>query len=581
MSRPGKDGIKLRSEEWFNHPSFETRFQHASAMRACGHNPESYQGRPIIGIFNSWNDLLSCNAPHKELVEHVKRGVLLAGGYPLELHTITTPSDFMKPSDLPYRNLMSMDVEELIRALPIDGAVMLCECDKTTPAQLMAAASCDLPVLQLAAGHRSSGTFRGKKVNYGTDLWKYMDDFKAGLLSESDMKELETSISCTAGGCPVMGTASTMKSLSEIIGMMLPGTAAIPATDARRRLAAEKTGKRIVEMVYEGLTPSRLMTEAAFHNAIKLLAALGGSTNAVLHLTAIAGRLGIRIHLEQYASMTKDIPLIVNLQPSGEYSMDDFYHAGGLSGVIYELMPRLDSGCLTALGLPLAEVYTQRPDNPRVIVPLDQPFKVESGIRVLRGNLAPSGAILKPSASSRELWKHRGKAYVFDSYESMLGQIDRDDLDVDASTILVLSNCGPSAIGMPEWGEIPIPAKLLKEGVTDMVRISDARMSGTSYGTVILHVAPEAAAGGPLAIVRSGDLIAVDVEQGILHLELSDETIEVRLRELQPAPARYPRGYLKLFGEHVLQADEGCDLDFLKPANKEEARFVPPIIGRG
>ncbi|MCD9026116.1 dihydroxy-acid dehydratase [Cohnella silvisoli] len=572
--------MNLRSEQWFNHQSFETRFQHASAMRACGHDPESYVGKPIIGIFNSWNDLNSCNAPHKELVEYVKKGVLAAGGYPIEMHTITTAADFNKPSDLPYRNLMSMDVEEMIRSLPLDGIVLLCECDKTTPAQLMGAASCDLPTLQLAAGHRAAAYFKGKPVNYGTDLWKYMDMYKAGELSDDEMKELEKGISCSFGGCPVMGTASTMKSVSEMMGMMLPGTSDIPATDSRRRIAAERTGKRIVEMVKEGLTPSKLMTEAAFHNAIKLLAALGGSTNAVLHLTAIAGRLGIRIDLKQYQELSESVPLIVNLQPSGLYGMDDYFHAGGLSGVIYELLPRLDGECLTALGKPLSEVYTQKSESPHIITSLEQPFKAESGIKVLKGNLAPSGAILKLSASSKKLWKHQGKAYVFDSYEQMLKEIDSDDLDVDASTVLILRNCGPAALGMPEWGEIPIPTKLLKEGVDDMVRISDARMSGTSYGTAILHASPEAAVGGNIAIVQNGDIIEVDVEQGLLHLRLSDEVIDERKQALCPFPQRYPRGFLKLFADHVLQADEGCDLDFLRPNNKEEARFVPPIVGR-
>ncbi|QJD84291.1 dihydroxy-acid dehydratase [Cohnella herbarum] len=572
--------MNLRSEQWFNHKSFETRFQHASAMRACGHDPESYAGKPIIGIFNSWNDLNSCNAPHKELVEYVKKGVLAAGGYPIEMHTITTAADFNKPSDLPYRNLMSMDVEEMIRSLPLDGIVLLCECDKTTPAQLMGAASCDLPTLQFAAGHRSTAYFKGKPVNYGTDLWKYMDMYKAGELTDEEMKELEKGISCSFGGCPVMGTASTMKSVSEIMGMMLPGTSDIPATDSRRKIAAEQTGKRIVDMVKEELTPSKLMTEAAFHNAIKLLAALGGSTNAVLHLTAIAGRLGIRIDLKQYQELSDDVPLIVNLQPSGLYGMDDYFHAGGLSGVIYELLPRLDGDCLTALGKPLKEVYTKKSESPDIITSLEQPFKSESGIKVLKGNLAPSGAILKLSASSKKLWKHEGKAYVFDSYEAMLEEIDSDELDVDASTVLILRNCGPSALGMPEWGEIPIPTKLLKEGIDDMVRISDARMSGTSYGTAILHASPEAAVGGNIAIVQNGDIIEVDVEQGLLHLRLSDEIIEQRRQALTPFPQRYPRGFLKMFAEHVLQADEGCDLDFLRPHNKEEARFVPPIVGR-
>jgi len=573
--------MKLRSQQWFNHESFETRFQHASAMRACGHDPEAYEGKPVIGIFNSWNDLNSCNAPHKELVEFVKRGVLMAGGYPLEMHTITSAADFNKPSDLPLRNLMSMDVEELIRSLPLDGIVLLCECDKTTPAQLMAAASCDLPTLQLAAGHRSTAYFKGKAVNYGTDLWKYMDMFKAGELSDGDMKELEKGISCSFGGCPVMGTASTMKSVSEMLGMMLPGTSDIPATDSRRRIAAEQTGRRIVEMVREELIPSKLMTDSAFRNAIKLLAALGGSSNAVLHLTAIAGRLGIRIDLKQYQELSEGVPLIVNLQPSGEFGMDDYFHAGGLSGVIHELLPILESECLTALGKPIAEVYTRKTESPHIISSLDKPFKEESGIKVLQGNLASLGAILKLSASSRELWKHEGKAYVFDSYEQMLEEIESDELDADPSTVLILRNCGPAALGMPEWGEIPIPSKLLRQGVKDMVRISDARMSGTSYGTAILHASPEAAAGGNLAIVRNGDWIEVDVERGMLNVRLTDEEIARRHAELPPFKHRNPRGFLKMFSDHVLQADEGCDLDFLRPDTKEAAKFVPPIVGRG
>lgn len=572
--------MQLRSAAWFKHPSYETRFQHEAAMRACGHDPSSYADKPLIGIFNSWNDLNSCNAPHKELVEHVKRGVCLAGGYPVEMHTITLPADFIKPSDLPYRNLMSMDIEELIRALPLDGVVLLCECDKTTPAQLMAVASCNLPALQLAAGHRKTAWFQGSEVNYGTDLWKYMEQYKAGKRTEAELAELAKSISCSHGGCPVMGTASTMKSVSEMLGMMLPHTSDIPADDSRRRLAAEQTGKRIVRMVFEELTPSKLMTEPAFHNAIKLLASLGGSTNAVLHLTAVAGRLGIRIELDQYARLTEAVPLIANLQPSGAYGMDDFFRAGGLSAVISELLPLLDGSCLTALGKPLSEIYTASTSNPGIISTLEQPFHSQSGIKVVRGNLAPSGAILKPSASSRDLWQHVGQARVFDSYEQMLAEIDDEHLEVDPSTVLILRNCGPSAVGMPEWGEIPIPGRLLRQGVRDMVRISDARMSGTSYGTVILHVSPEAAVGGNLAAVRNGDLVELDVERGLLHVRLSDETIRARLQTAGAPPPRNPRGYLKMFADHVLQADEGCDLDFLRPNSKEEARFVPPVVGR-
>jgi dihydroxy-acid dehydratase len=570
--------MKLRSLEWFAGDG-ENAFQHRTAMRALGHIPESFVGKPIIGIFNSWNDLNSCNYPHKELVEYVKRGVLTAGGYPVELHTITTPADFMKPSDLPYRNLMAMDVEETIRSLPIDGVVLLSECDKTTPAQLMGAASCDLPTLQLAAGHRSSGSFRGKKIHYGTGLWQYIDE--AGNISEAEWLELEACMNCTLGGCPVMGTASTMKSMSEMLGMMLPGTASIPAGHTARKAAAEATGRRIVEMVREGLTPSRLMTEAAFRNAIKLLTALGGSTNAVLHLIAIAGRLGITLPPELFEQESRGVPLIVNVQPSGIGGMDDFFEAGGLAAVIGRLMPLLDGDCLSADGRPIREAYRHaavyRPD---IIASLDNPFKPESGIIILRGNLVPDGAVLKISASSESLKVHRGRAVVFDDYEEMLQRIDRDDLDVDESSVLILRNCGPVGAGMPEWGSIPIPQKLLRRGVRDMVRISDARMSGTSYGTVILHAAPEAAVGGPLAAVRTGDWIELNVPERTLNLCLSDEEIARRLAERERPQPAHVRGYPRLFAEHVLQAPLGCDLDFLRPRNKEEAAFRKPIVGR-
>ncbi|UVI27777.1 dihydroxy-acid dehydratase [Paenibacillus spongiae] len=577
--------MKLRSSEWFENENAELTFQHRTAMRAMGHNPDTFVGKPIIGIFNAWSDLNSCNYPHKEFVEYVKRGVLLAGGYPIEMHTISTPSDFMKPSDLLYRNLLSMDLEESVRSQPIDGIVMLCECDKTAPGQLMAAASCDLPALQFAAGHRKSGTFRGKTVNYGTDLWKYSDDYKAGLLSEEDWKELETSISCSLGGCPVMGSASTMKGLSEMLGMMLPGTSSIPATDSRRKIAAEATGMRIVEMVRENLTPSRLMTESAFNNAIKLLAAMGGSTNAAIHLTAIAGRLGIRIPIERYEELTQNIPLIANLQPAGSYSMDDFHKAGGLRRVIHNILPLLDQDCLGCTGETIGEIYgREMPEyesSAEVIASLETPFKARAGLAILKGNLAPQGAVIKKSAVSPHLFKHRGQAVVFESYQDMLARIDTDDLEVTEESVLVLKHCGPVAMGMPEWGSIPIPAKLLRQGVRDMVRISDARMSGTSYGAVILHAAPEAAVGGPLAIVREGDWIELDIEASTIRLDLEDGEIAERLAAWQPPKPQHKRGYPRLFADHTLQAPEGCDLDVLRPGSKEDAVFVPPIVGRG
>ncbi|SFS66563.1 dihydroxy-acid dehydratase [Paenibacillus sp. BC26] len=574
--------MMLRSAKWFEHESVETRFQHRSAMRTNGHDPDTFIGKPVIGIFNSWNDFNSCNAPHKELVEYVKRGIVIAGGYPMEMHTISASADFMKPSDLPYRNLMSMDVEELVRSMPIDGLVMLCECDKTTPGQLMAAASCNLPALQLAAGHRASGTFRGATVNYGTDLWRYMEQYGAGKLTHEDLQELEEGISCTQGGCPVMGTASTMKSVSELLGMMLPGTASIPAVHAARKTAAEATGRRIVDMVREQLTPDKLMTEAAFHNAIKLLAALGGSTNAVLHLTAIAGRRGIKIQLEQYAELTKDVPLIVNLQPSGAYSMDDSYRAGGLPAVVRELLPKLDGDCLSALGKPIIETYrTAKTRLTEVIGSMEKPLKERSGISVLKGSLCPDGAVMKRSAGTPALFRHRGRAIVFDDYVEMLDRLDLEDLDVDADSVLILRYCGPVGMGMPEWGAIPIPRKLQREGVTDMVRISDARMSGTSYGTVILHVSPEAAVGGPLALVQDGDWISLDVDRGRIEWEIDADEME-RRRQTWIAPrSAHTRGYPRLFAKHALQAHEGCDLDFLRPERPEDVEFVEPVVGRG
>ncbi|BBH20242.1 dihydroxy-acid dehydratase [Paenibacillus baekrokdamisoli] len=573
--------MRLRSEEWFQGAPDNT-FQHRSALRTIGHLPENYIGKPIIGIANSWSDFNNCNMPHKELVEWVKKGVIMAGGYPMEFHTITTPADLMKPSDLVYRNLMAMDVEEMVRSQPIDGLVLLAECDKTTPAQLMAAASCNIPAIQLAAGHRSSGTFRGETVTYATDLWKYLDEYKAGLLKQQEWDELEGCMSCSAGGCAVMGSASTIKCMSEMLGMMLPGTACIPAVDSRRVEAAIATGKRIVEMVQQDLRPSDLMTPSAFHNAFKLLAALGGSTNAIIHLTAIAGRRGIHLDLAQIQTLMQDIPLIVNLQPSGSFNMDAYYQAGGLPATIRQLLPLLESACLGATGETIAKIYGEETVKiPGVITSIDEPVQAAPTLVMLQGNIAPNGAIIKKSASSEQLLKHRGKAVTFHSYEDMLERIDSDELEVDETSILVMKNCGPVGEGMPEWGSIPIPRKLLKQGIKDLVRISDARMSGTSYGTVVLHIAPEAAIGGPLAIVEDGDMIELDVLQGSIQLIVEDAVILQRLQHWRRPVPRHHRGYPRLYADHVLQAPEGCDFDFLRPQSVNELPFVEPIIGRG
>jgi len=550
-------------------------------MGSAGHGAEAYAGRPIIGIANSWNDFVSCNLPHRELVEHVKRGVLDAGGYPMEFHTMATSADLTKPSDLPYRNLMSMDVEEMIRSLPMDGVVLLAECDKTVPAQLMAAASCDIPALQLAAGHRASGRFRGRTVNYGTDLWRYMQQHDAGELDDAGWAEFERCISCGLGGCPVMGTASTMKSVSEILGMMLPGTASTPAEHPDRRAAAVATGARIVEMVREDLRPSRLMTADAFDNAIRLLGALAGSTNAILHLVAIAGRLGLKLPLRRFDDLIADTPVLVNLQPSGEHGMDRFHEAGGTAAVIRALLPKLHADAVTATGRSLGQEYAQcGPGSAEVIGSLDTPFQASGGLAVVGGSLCPDGAVVKTAAVSAHLRRHRGRAVVFDGYEEMVATIDRDDLEVDASSVLILRNCGPVGAGMPEWGMIPIPRKLARQGVTDMVRVSDARMSGTSYGTVVLHVAPEAAVGGPLCLVRNGDEVQLDLDARTLDLVVPAEELRTRRDAWSAPPSRHGRGFLRLWEEDVLQAPEGCDLRILRPRNASDRSMVEPIVGR-
>ncbi len=573
--------MKLRSAPWFE-PGTEPTAQHRSALRAMGHLPDAYQGKPIIGIANSWNDLNNCNLPHKQLVDAVKRGIIAAGGFPFEFHSISTAADFMMPSDLLYRNLMAMDVEEMIRAYPVDGVVLLCECDKTCPAQLMAAASADIPALQLAAGHRASGWFRGRQITYATDWWHLWDEFQAGQLTADEWDSVEQNISCSLGGCAVMGTATTMKSLSEMLGMMLPGTSALPATSAARVAAAEATGRRIVAMVREELRPSRLLTEEAFDNAMMLLAAMAGSTNAVLHLTAIAGRRGIRLSLERFSSHFRAVPLLVNLQPSGVANMDDFYRAGGVGAVIHELLPLLNRTCLTATGNTIEEVYgSTRSEDNSVIGTLENPIGSAPTLTVLWGNLAPDGALIKGSAGSPHLQVHTGKAVVFRDYMDLMSRINTPGLVQSESDVLVLQNSGPVGVpGMAEWGALPLPQEMLKKGVRDMVRISDARMSGTGFGTVILHVAPEAAVGGPLGLVQDGDEIALDVPRGMLNLQVPEAELESRRQRWERPPSIHQRGYPRLYQDHVLQAPEGCDFDFLRPPTGQVAPFIEPLVGK-
>ena len=573
--------MKLRSAQWFAGRE-ELAFQNRSALRAMGLNPDDYVGKPVIGIANSWSELNNCNGNLREIAESVKRGVLLEGGLPLEFPTISLGEEFMKPSAMLYRNLMSMDVEETLRANPIDGVVLLCNCDKTTPAQLMAAASADLPAIQINGGPRAIGQWRGNSIGSGTDLWKYSDELRAGRLSLEEWHEIEASYGCGVGACNTMGTASTMTSLSEALGMMLPGTASIPATDARRLQAATATGRRIVQLVREDLRPSRILTTQAFDNAIRVLLALGGSTNAIVHLIAMAGRRGIRLPLSRFDELSRSTPFLVNLMPSGRHLMDSFDSAGGVCAVMAEIRHLLDVNVMTVSGRTLSDnISRSRSFNRDVISSHEKPLLAGGALALLTGNLASNGAIIKASAASPHLMKHVGLAVVFKDYQDMLDRIDSPDLPVTRESVLVLQNAGPKGVpGFPEWGSIPVPKKLLHAGITDLVRISDSRMSGTAFGTVVLHIAPEAAVGGLLSLVHDGDQIELDVDARRLQLLVDDEELTRRKSNWQPSVSRHLRGYPRLYIDHVLQADEGCDFDFLRPDSEAALEFVPPIVGR-
>jgi dihydroxy-acid dehydratase len=492
--------------------------------------------------------------------------------------TISLGEELMMPTAMLYRNLMAMDVEEMIRSNPLDGVVLLCGCDKTTPAQLMGAASMDVPSIMVSGGPMLRGMWKNEELGSGTDLWKHWDELRAGRMSQDEWSEMEGCISRSPGHCMTMGTASTMTSVSEALGMMLPGCASIPAADSRRQAMAEASGRRIVEMVKEKLHPSRILTPAAFENAIRLCMALGGSTNAIIHLVAVAGRLGIQLPLAQFDALSRSTPYLVNVQPSGKYLMEHLYYAGGIPAVMKEILPLLQGSALTVTGGSIAEnVASAKCYNRDVIRTMDDPLNREGSLAVLFGNLAPNGAVMKTTAASPALLQHTGKAVVFESYAEMMASVDDPNLEVDATSVLVLKNGGPvGAPGMPEWGQIPIPAKLLKQGVQDMVRISDSRMSGTSFGTVVLHISPESAIGGPLAVVRPGDLIQLDVMHRRLDLLVSEETLKSRLQEWQPSARRYSRGFYTLFIDHVLQAHEGCDFDFLR-ATPEDKPYEPQI----
>jgi len=555
-----------RSSQWFQSPGYYG-FSRRAWLRSEGFPADVFEGKPVVGICNSWSELNNCNAHLREVAGAVKRGVLAAGGVPLEFPTISLGEMFMAPTTMMFRNLMAMDVEESIRANPLDGVVLLCGCDKTTPAQLMGAASADIPAIMVPGGPMLAGQWRDQKLGSGTDGRKLFDQFRTGRLTEEEWCEIEGCIARTSGHCTVMGTASTMTSLAEALGMTLPGCANIPAPDSRRLAIAELSGRAAVEMIEAERTPSRIMTREAFENAITVLMALGGSTNAVVHLIAMAGRLNIKLTLDDFDRISRRTAYIANVKPSGEYLMEDFFYAGALPVVMNRIAGLLHTDCATINGKTIGEnIASARSQNDAVIRRREQPLYVEGGIAVLYGNLAPDGALIKQIAASAELMTHRGPAYVFENRDDLFAQIDRDDLPVDRNTVLVMRNCGPKgAPGFPEWGHIPMPRRLLNQGVTDMVRLSDARMSGVSYGTVVLHVAPESAIGGPLAIVQTGDEIVLDVAARKIELALPQEEIDRRLRQFIPPKRHYDRGYGRLFLDHVTQANLGCDFDFLTP----------------
>jgi L-arabonate dehydrase len=559
------NGQKLRSQEWWGQPNYES-FTRRAWLRSEGFSSDFFQNKPVIGICNSWSELNNCNAHLRTVAEAVKRGVFAAGGLPLEFPTISLGEVFMKPTTMLYRNLMAMDVEEMIRANPLDGVVLLCGCDKTTPAQLMGAASADIPAIMVPGGPMLSGQWRDRKLGSGTDGRKLFDLFRTGKVTEEQWCEIEGGISRSAGHCTVMGTASTMTSLAEALGMTLTGSASIPAPDSRRLTIAEMSGRRAVELVLEDLRPSQIMTRQAIENAITVDMAIGGSTNAVVHLIAIAGRLGIELNLDDFDAISRRTPYIANVKPSGEFLMEDFFYAGGLPVVMKEILHLLHGDAITVTGKPVRQNLENVECHRReVIRTAAEPLHPEGGTVVVYGNLAPDGAVIKQTAASPHLLQHRGKAYVFENYEQMRSQIDSMDLPITKDSILVMKNCGPKgAPGFPEWGHIPMPKVLLEQGVSDVVRISDARMSGTSFGTVVLHAAPESALGGPLAVVQNGDEIQLDVAGRQIELCVPSEEIHRRLEKFTPAPPKYDRGYGRLFLEHVTQANLGCDFDFLR-----------------
>ncbi|OGA45664.1 MAG: dihydroxy-acid dehydratase [Betaproteobacteria bacterium RIFCSPLOWO2_12_FULL_62_58] len=565
MARLKKRPEDLRSYRWFGVKDLRA-FGHRSRALQMGYAREDFAGKPVIAIINTWSDINQCHAHFKLRVEEIKRGVWQAGGFPVEMPAITLSEPFQKPSTMLYRNLLAMETEELLRSYPVDGAVLMGGCDKTTPALIMGATSMNLPAIFMPAGPMLRGNWHGEPLGSGSDSWKYWAELRAGNIDENAWREVEEGIARSYGHCMTMGTASTMTSVAETLGLTLPGAVSIPAADANHPRMASESGRRIVEMAWEDLKPADILSREAFDNAITVVHALSGSTNAIIHLTAMAGRAGVDLKLDRFDEIARTTPVLANIRPAGKkYLMEDFYYAGGLRALLANLKENLDLDCLTVNGKTLGQnIEGARTYNEDVIRNRGNPVSAIGGLAVLRGNLAPDGAVIKPTAAEPHLHKHTGPAVVFRNYNDMAARIDDENLKVDENSVLVLQNGGPlGGPGMPEWGQLPIPKKLLKQGVRDMVRISDARMSGTSYGACVLHVAPESFVGGPLALVKDGDLIELDVERRRLQLHVDDPELMRRRRLWQPPPPHYARGYGALYTRHITQADRGCDFDFL------------------
>jgi len=560
-----KSPEQLRSHRWFGASDLRS-FGHRSRSKQMGYAADDFQGKPVIAIINTWSDLAPCHSHFRERAEEVKRGVWQAGGFPVELPAMSVSETYMKPSPMMYRNFLAMETEELLRSQPVDGVVLMGGCDKTTPGLLMGAISMNVPAIYLPAGPMLRGNWNGQTLGSGSDVWKYWAEKCAGNLSDGEWSEIEDGIARSPGHCMTMGTASTMTAITETLGLTLPGASSIPAVDANHARMATRCGRRIVEMVWEDLKPRDILNAASFENAISADMAIGGSTNAIIHLVAMAGRAGVKLDLKMFDDISQRTPMLANIRPSGQYLMEDFYYAGGLRALLKQISPLLHLECLTVSGETLgASLEAARVCNPEVIRAPDNPVSSKGGTAILYGNLAPNGAVIKPSAAEARLLQHTGRAVVFKDYNDLAARINDEDLIVDESSVLVLQNAGPlGGPGMPEWGMLPIPQKLLRKGVRDMVRISDARMSGTSYGTCVLHVSPESFVGGPFAFVRDGDVIELDVPKRKIQLHVSDNDLATRRAEWKPSPRHYQRGFGALYAAHVTQADQGCDFDFLQ-----------------